>query len=267
VDDDDGSGDAHDEDTHDTDMHIGEHGDAPTVTVASGRHEGTTWSQELPFSPKRRKLRQQQENREEHQDHEGHAINASTPARPIFHRPRVPTSASKHAEPASSIPHFVAAEAPSSNTAILSRPVFLRPPDDPEITGPPLPEMFSPHRRGEKFVPGGMAATVQQWILQAGQDALANRRMRRQQDEFAMIVEVKEVYGNGGPIILSACKIDEDEADLTVLLSAHVALSSYSRGIEVVTGSRIGLRAPVWEIVGPGGRTVTVGADWRLLPA
>lgn len=113
-----------------------------------------------------------------------------------------------------------------------------------------------------------MAATVQQWILQAGQDALASRRLRQQHDEFAMVVEVKEVHGHGGPMIISGRIVSEEEADVELLLSAHVALSSSSsRGSEVVSGSKIGIRAPVWNIVGPGGRTMTVGADWRLLPA
>jgi hypothetical protein len=80
-----------------------------------------------------------------------------------------------------------------------------------------------------------------------------------------MIVKVKEIHGNGGPMVISGCKVGEEETDIEVMLSAHVMLSS-SRGSEVGPGSIIGIRAPVWEVVGPDGRTMTVGADWRLLP-
>jgi hypothetical protein len=266
VDDDDHGEDARDKDAGDTDMHPGEDIDALTVPMGSELNEGTAWSQELPFSPKRRKLRQIQRDMGEHQNHEGRALDAlGTPARPIFHRPKVPASASKHPEPASSIPHFAAAEAPSMS-ATVSRPVFLRPPDETESTVPPLPDVFSPHRRGEKFVPGGLAATVQQWILQTGQDALTSRRLRQQHDEFAMIIKVKNVHSNDGPMILSGCKVGDEETDLLTLLSAHVLLSSSSRGSDVVLGSIIGIRAPMWEVVGPDGQTMTVGVDWRLLP-
>ncbi|EKG12344.1 hypothetical protein MPH_10461 [Macrophomina phaseolina MS6] len=73
-------------------------------------------------------------------------------------------------------------------------PFLLRPPHsgaagrDPEGFTP-LPEHFSPHRRSQKFVPGGMADTVRTWILNVGEggshsqlaSTLSSQRMERWQ--------------------------------------------------------------------------------------
>ena len=70
--------------------------------------------------------------------------------------------------------HLVAPDSTSTistSTATLPtlpRPSFLRPPTPP--AAPPLPQSFSPHRRrgAASFVPGGVASTVQAWVVEAG---------------------------------------------------------------------------------------------------
>jgi hypothetical protein len=232
------------------------------ATLNNEINEGGTWSQELPFSPKRRKLRQPQADQQ--QEHE-HPMPIDNPARPIFQRPTVPASAARPEHLTTSIPQFVTVGAPSTSSNTSSRPTFLRPAENTDVTALPLPEIFSPHRRGAKFVPGGTAAIVQQWILQAGQDAIMSRRTRRFDDNFAMTITVRQVHGSG-PMIISGCRVGDEESTVEILLSAHATAAS-SRGCEVVPGCRVGIRAPMWDVIGPGGRSLIVAADWRSLPA
>ncbi|KAE9989525.1 hypothetical protein EG327_002606 [Venturia inaequalis] len=84
-------------------------------------------------------------------------------------RPRL--SAFEHATPR----RFVFGNSASVGTSnkqqshTTSRPQFIMPPSQPVEQSEPLPEVFSPHRRKEKFVPGGMASTARQWIIDASQ--------------------------------------------------------------------------------------------------
>lgn len=57
--------------------------------------------------------------------------------------------------------------APASSVQSHHKPPFLLPPEPTQAAEPadPLPDVFSPHRRGKKFVPGGMAETLRDWIV------------------------------------------------------------------------------------------------------
>ncbi|KAF2753442.1 hypothetical protein EJ05DRAFT_215594 [Pseudovirgaria hyperparasitica] len=48
------------------------------------------------------------------------------------------------------------------------RPAFLLPvatSADATVPSHPLPDAFSPHRKGQKFIPGGMADTLRSWVV------------------------------------------------------------------------------------------------------
>lgn len=182
---------------------------------------------ELPYSPKRRR------------------IDADTTRQPdddtgTFKSPPDPSTLRSRFAPPSS-----RAQTPATDT----RPTFL-PPSTETSTEPPLPEFFSPHRRGQKFVPGGMAATVQQWVVETGQ---ASRRGRGWED-FAMKVRVDDVVGGEGPCWLVQGKCGSGE-DVRLLLAG-------GGGMKV--GVVVGVRAPSWEIEVEG-RVWRVAVDWRVL--
>ena len=60
----------------------------------------------------------------------------------------------------------------------------------------PLPEAFSPHRRGQKFIAGGMAAQMQQHILETGQAARATNATQ----DFIMRITIEETNGDTPPL-------------------------------------------------------------------
>ncbi|QDS72322.1 hypothetical protein FKW77_007710 [Venturia effusa] len=79
-----------------------------------------------------------------------------------------------------------------------SRPHFILPPSQPAEQSEPLPEVFSPHRRKEKFVPGGMASKAREWIIEASQmnSHTHSRRSLAGAAPELTLVQILEVSGS-----------------------------------------------------------------------
>jgi hypothetical protein len=138
------------------------------------------------------------------------------------------------------------------------RPAFLKPPSAPLDTSEPLPEAFSPHRRGQKFVPGGMAAEVRQWIVDATQTTGHSHARRSGGD--VMRVRVMESRGSTKDgVILVRGSVEGKEVRL-ILPSAGKSRNTAVLG----TGDLLGIKPPSWE-VGLDRDTWVVAADWRVL--
>jgi hypothetical protein len=154
----------------------------------------------------------------------------------------------------------VAPPTPFSDEAHLHslRPAFLKPPAPPPDTSEPLPEAFSPHRRGQKFVPGGMAAEVRQWIVDATQSN--SHSHTRRTDGDVSRVRVVESRGNANDgVILVKVMLEGNEAQL-ILPSA----GKNKMAATFIPGDFLGIKAPNWEVDLDGG-TWVVAPDWRVL--
>ncbi|KAF2767399.1 hypothetical protein EJ03DRAFT_157754 [Teratosphaeria nubilosa] len=205
---------------------------APDVTgmgsEANGPIErpGDEASIALPYSPKRRRL----------DDVDAH----TTLARPIFKTPTVPITRPtvRFAPPQSST-----STRPEEDHA-SSRPAFLRN-SIPTQARPiePLPEAFSPHRRGQKFLPGGIASVVQQWIIEAGQSAVQSRRAQAylQGDDFVSKVKAKAII---------------------LLLAQNANHAGGHNRLE--KDNVVGIRTPTWDVILEG-VTCSVAVDWKVL--
>ncbi|KAF9697900.1 hypothetical protein EKO04_004000 [Ascochyta lentis] len=70
--------------------------------------------------------------------------------------------------------------APTAPTPHPTRRHFLLPPAPTSPTAPstPLPELFSPSRKTQKYTPCGLASTVQRWIIEAAQPGVVARDIR-----------------------------------------------------------------------------------------
>ncbi|KAK5125892.1 hypothetical protein LTR08_005113 [Meristemomyces frigidus] len=223
-------------------------------TTEEGLTTGSEWSNNLPYSPKR--LR-----REDYPPAEPSLTTLPSPMRPSFKHPQTPASLLPK-----TVPRFAPPQSSHSTTfeegMTQHRPAFLRSSIASHTSTEPLPEAFSPHRRGQKFVPGGMAATVQQWVIDTGQAATQSRRGQSHQrgEEFVTRVKVGEVKGDG-PLVGTAQSASGEA--VSVLLAQTVGPSS-SRAVDVRGGVVVGIRAPSWE-VNVDGRMWTVGVDWKVI--
>lgn len=67
----------------------------------------------------------------------------------------------------------------SSNTHTFSKPPRFRPPSpnsQPNANREPLPDAFSPRKRDEKYVVGGLASELRSWILNVGNERSSTSR-------------------------------------------------------------------------------------------
>ncbi|OQN97155.1 hypothetical protein B0A48_17252 [Cryoendolithus antarcticus] len=197
----------------------------PTIEPTA-QHETT-----LPFSPaKRRRL--------------------SPPARSSFPSTNTPSF---------NTPSLAPSAAPST------RPAFIPPPTPTAADDPAIPPLFSPHRRGAKFLPGGLAATVQSWVVETGQQAAASRRAvgRYGEVEGEMVVKVREVEGSGegqGGVVRvrgtrEGFRVEGEEV-------RGLLVGGDERG-KVEVGAVVRVRMPWWQVMIEGQAWV-VGIEWKV---
>ncbi|OJD34524.1 uncharacterized protein BKCO1_2200072 [Diplodia corticola] len=170
--------------------------------------------------------------------------------------------------------------APSQPVGSRHRNPFLLHPTTPGAPGvafdaaiTPLPEHFSPHRRSQKFLPGGMADVVRTWVLNVGQSGslaeTASSQSRRRPNQPSKL-HVAECVGEGPGDRL---KLVSDQTDTHSLAQGEE--SSGTRAILVGPAKRnsrspnigddVTVLPPSWEIeVGQHGEKWLVAVDWRV---
>ncbi|KAF2748263.1 hypothetical protein M011DRAFT_466677 [Sporormia fimetaria CBS 119925] len=168
-----------------------------------------------------------------------------------------------------------------------TRPPFLL----PTRTSPaktqsrlPAPEAFSPSRKGNKYVAGGMAATLQSWIVETantGYQAHLKDTVvwgRDREDGVKMRVRVLNVDEDGvGNVVLArgevvgsnalhanAYQVSEDGSLNLLLVGSGFVGGKKTARVRVSQDDVLGLRTPFWETE-VAGDTFMVGVDWILL--
>lgn len=207
------------------------------------------WTNDVAFSPKRRKL------------DESNAI--PSPARPTFKYPGAPASESTRATPHFTPSHQQSGQAStSSGGPQTQRPAFVRPSTEPQEPREPLPETFSPHKRGQKFVPGGMAATMQQWVIETGQAAVQSRKGQGylKGEDYVMRAKIGSI--NGDEPFTAHATLPTGDAIHLILTANHSPRTAQTQ--EVTEGCVVGIRAPTWEME-VDRRWWTIGVDWKVI--
>ncbi|KAH7412064.1 hypothetical protein DE146DRAFT_264400 [Phaeosphaeria sp. MPI-PUGE-AT-0046c] len=194
-----------------------------------------------------------------------------------------------------------AGSAPSSValTPASHRPAFILPPQPTSPVKPSksLPEIFSPSRKTQKYVPNGLAATLQGWIIETANTGFAAQEWRTtggvvwgrdKEDGVKLKFRVKEaasssvsvhegdvecypghfvfVRGETDPGLYNVSRapsVVEDNGECRVLLAGQGGARGVG-GIRLRSACVVGVRAPMWE-VDVGGEKWVVGVDWALL--
>jgi hypothetical protein len=170
----------------------------------------------------------------------------------------------------------------SSKQATFLKPPRFRPPDPSESaqsTSDPLPEQFSPHRRGQNYVNGGLAAEVRDWLVNI-ESTIPLKEAGKRDDEWLVRIAVDEVSGGGadsqarmllvrGSQIPSMNGRQGEMADamgeVRVMLAGEGQGAGLQRSNRVEAGNMVGIKGPVWEVVIEGEKW-GVGVDWKVLP-
>lgn len=190
----------------------------------------------LPPSPKRRRIKADDNTTSTPQPTPGRFILPSTGTS------RMPLTQADGNTPNSSRPAFLTASMPL-----------------PSETVAPLPDAFSPRRRGQKFMPGGLASELQSWVIEAAQTASQSRpRNALAVDDSVHVINVSEVKG-GGPIFAHGTGSGK-ETKKVLLVDGQ----ANQRADRVKAGDRVSIRLPTWDVQVLG-EAWTVGVDWRTM--
>ncbi|KAL8794101.1 MAG: hypothetical protein Q9195_003286 [Heterodermia aff. obscurata] len=171
-------------------------------------------------------------------------VAPSTP--PPFHRHPPTTTSSTHPRF-----HFTLPTHPSPSPPSI-KPTFLLPPASP----PPPAALSTPHRRGQRYSPGGLASTVREWVFETA---------RGRNEDWDVILQAEDINVAEGVILVAGRGRDEGEKWILIgkpknRAGEDVGGSGLGRGVE------IGIRKPNWELIFPGGEKWQVGVEWTVTP-
>jgi hypothetical protein len=187
-------------------------------------------------------------------------------------------------------------------TPATHRPAFLLPPQptSPPKPSKPLPEIFSPSRKIGKYIPDGLASTMQGWIIETANTGFAAHERgvgvvwgRDREDGVRLKVRISAVSSSSGagcgngeeqqeaecfpghfvfirgdtvPGLYNASRapsLSDDDRETRVLLAGQGGARG-TGGVRIKVGGIVGIRAPMWD-VDVGGEKWSVGVDWVVL--
>ncbi|KAF6234197.1 hypothetical protein HO173_007617 [Letharia columbiana] len=155
-------------------------------------------------------------------------------------------------------PRFVLPRPKSTGTpSIPSRPPLILPPRSPSPTTA-TPAFFSPHRRGQKYIPGGLASSVRDWIVETSQQVHNRSHARRGEEEFW------DMRFRAGE-----CRAEDPNEGMILVQERSGAkrwmLVGKGRGeTKAEVGCIVGIREPTWEVQ-VGHENYMVAVEWKVL--
>lgn len=127
-----------------------------------------------------------------------------------------------------------------------------------------LPDAFSPQRRGARYVPGGLAAELREWLVQVKGASEYDRPARS--SVAATVDEAKR--GNGMWLVAANEKDDagrQHEGDLSKVLLAGDGRVAGLGGKNIVRpGTTVSLHQPMWDIKLNDLGQFAVACDWEI---
>ncbi|TEY22896.1 hypothetical protein BOTCAL_1529g00020 [Botryotinia calthae] len=192
---------------------------------------------------------------------------------PISHRPtQISSTAGK--------PKFLLSTPVPSTPQSIAPTTFLKPPrfrpSDPaesQGSGDPLPEQFSPHRKGRQYLAGGLAAEVRDWLINIDSGIGGVQKGKERISEWVTRIKIEEVRRDGREMCLVRGKQVRDVdgemvvdvlGEVRVMLAGEGMGTGLQRGMDVDVGKMVGVKGPVWEIMVEGVKW-GVGVEWKVL--
>lgn len=200
---------------------------------------------------------------------------------PLSSPPPIMSSPVTRRPTATNAPRFLISTPAPQPTPQLTRNTFLKPPRfrPPEHSEPaqsqaePLPDQFSPHRRGQKYLAGGLAAEVRDWLMSI-ESLVPPNPTTTTRDEWTVKLLVDEISGGGragmttvrGRQVYSGniAGMVDTLAVLRVVLAGEGQGTGLQKGSRLEVGMTIGIKAPIWEVFIEEVK-MGVGVNWKVL--
>lgn len=127
-----------------------------------------------------------------------------------------------------------------------------------------LPDAFSPQRRGARYVPGGLAAELREWLVQVKGTSEYDRPARS-----SVAATVDEAKSGHGMWLVAANEKDDagrqHEGDLSKVLLAGDGRMAGLGGKNIVRpGTTVSLHQPMWDIKLNDLGQFAVACDWEI---
>jgi hypothetical protein len=181
---------------------------------------------------------------------------------------------------ASTAPRFLISTPAPQSTPQLNQSTFVKPPrfrppvsSEKSHSSEPLPDQFSPHRRGQKYVAGGLAAEVRDWLFNIESTGPGDS-VREKESPWLLRLVIDELSGGGkaGMALVQGRKVHTGTMDgpvetpvvMRIILAGEGAGTGLQKGSKVQVGKTVGIKGPVWEVVMEGQKW-GVGVDWQVL--
>lgn len=190
----------------------------------------------------------------------------------------------------------------TTTTPAPHRPAFLLPPQptSPPKPSRPLPEIFSPSRKTGKYIPDGLASTMQGWIIETANTGFAAHERsagvvwgRDREDGVRLKVRISALSscsstgyenheeqqevecfpghfvfarGDSEPGLYNASRVPSlagDGGEMRILLAGQGGARG-TGGVKIKVGGVVGIRAPMWDVE-VGEEQWAMGVDWVVL--
>ncbi|KAI1177190.1 hypothetical protein F4777DRAFT_577245 [Nemania sp. FL0916] len=172
----------------------------------------------------------------------------------------------------------------------------------PQHAAEPLPDVFSPRRRGDKYVPGGLASELRDWLVdvEAGIGSTSSANFggaTRSNAEWVAKIRVDELMGADGKVrgmaLVQGRQVLEQKRTITtagttgdddrrsnedqevvetlgthtvrIILAGPGRLTGLGVAGEVRPGVLLGIARPTWDVVLDGLGRWGVACDWVVL--
>ncbi|KAF2151422.1 hypothetical protein K461DRAFT_172829 [Myriangium duriaei CBS 260.36] len=177
---------------------------------------------------------------------------------PVQHATKRVKFAENSSEPRPA-PRFMLSQ--NTTEATFTKPTFVNATTSLITSEDPLPEVFSPNRRGQRFVAGGMAAQLQSWVEELRDQATAARGnvSGARESDFSTMIEVETRHGDDVLFITGKDPHNWVTRAMLVQQAGHA-----TNDMLLQPATRIGLRNPTWQ-VDLDSESWTVAADWKIL--
>ncbi|KAI1133448.1 hypothetical protein F5Y10DRAFT_229049 [Nemania abortiva] len=193
-------------------------------------------------------------------------------------------------------PHYQETESPGAHQPTFQKAPRFKPTGIPEGAPrpEPLPDVFSPRRKGTKYIQGGLAAELRDWLVDVeagiGSGSMTGPGTKCD-EEWVARIRVDSLRGasknaRGMTLILgrqvldgkknssaeSRCQGGSEEAvevlgtnTIRLILAGPGRLSGLGVGTDVRPGVLLGIARPTWEVILDGLGRWGVACDWAVL--